>query len=194
MPVIVLIRHGETEWSRAGQHTGLTDVPLTKVGEQQARALVPYLRRHSFALVLTSPLQRAKQTCELAGLGDRAVVDDDLREWDYGDDEGRTTAEIRTERPGWTVFDNGPSGGETADQVSARIDRVLARARTALADGDVALFAHGHLLRALGARWVELSVTDGKRFTLAAAAVSELAYEREQPVLQLWNLQVTTDS
>src|SRR5687767_6226973 len=145
-----LIRHGETEWSRSGQHTGLTDLPLTETGRRAARALAPTLAAESFALVLTSPLTRARETCELAGLGGRAEVDRDLLEWNYGEYEGLTTAQIRDRRPAWLLFTDGAPGGERPDDVGRRVDRLIARARTA--PGNVAMFAHGHVLRVLTAR------------------------------------------
>ncbi|MBW6455669.1 MAG: histidine phosphatase family protein, partial [Trueperaceae bacterium] len=147
-----LLRHGETPWSLTGRHTGRTDIGLTKRGERQAQALGRRIAGRPFALVLTSPLARAHDTCRIAGYGDVAEVDDDLQEWDYGDDEGRTTAEIRRERPGWTIWEAGARGGEDAAGVGERAERVIARARAA--GGDVALFAHGHLLRVLAARWL----------------------------------------
>ena len=148
-----LIRHGETEWSRSGRHTGLTDLPLTAAGRRAARSLAPVLARESFALVLTSPRQRARETCELAGLGDRARVDPDLVEWNYGEYEGLTSVEIRGRSPGWLLFTDGAPGGERPEDVSRRVDRVIGQAR--VAPGNVAIFAHGHLLRSLAARWLE---------------------------------------
>jgi probable phosphoglycerate mutase len=182
---VVLARHGETEWSRTGKHTGVTDVPLTDAGRAAARALGERLAERTFALVVTSPLSRARETCALAGLGARAQVDPDLAEWDYGAYEGRSTAEIREERPGWDVWRDGSPGGETADQVGARADRMIARALSA--DGDVALFAHGHLLRILGARWLELPAVRGGGLGLDTAALCELGFERERRVVWLWN-------
>src|SRR3954452_23560778 len=149
-----LVRHGETGGSAPGRHTGLTALPLTERGRSAARAVAPALQRHSFAAVLTSPLQRAQETCELAGLGDVALVVDDLHEWEYGDYEGLTTAQIRGSRPGWTVWRDGCPGGESAADVGARADRVVTLLRDV--DGDVAVFAHGHFLRVLGARWCGL--------------------------------------
>ncbi|HJV08794.1 MAG TPA: histidine phosphatase family protein, partial [Acidimicrobiales bacterium] len=151
---IVLVRHGETEWSVSGQHTGRTDIPLTDAGRRQAEGLGRRLAAWNFARVLSSPLSRALETCRLAGLGDRAELTDDLQEWDYGDYEGRRTADIRQERPGWGLWTDGVPAGETVDDVGRRADRVLDEARAA--GGDVALFAHGHVLRVLGARWVDL--------------------------------------
>jgi len=182
---LVLIRHGETEWSRAKRHTGRTDLPLTDAGREQARRAAAAVAGRPFALVLTSPLQRARVTAELAGLGDRAEVDPDLREWDYGDMEGRTTAEIREERPGWEVWSGDLPNGETLAEVGGRADRVIER--VCGVDGDVAVFAHGHILRILGARWIGLSPEGGGRLALETAAVCELGYERERHVLVTWN-------
>lgn len=184
-----LVRHGETEWSASGRHTGTTDVPLTAGGQREAEALgtlVAALREgRPFARVLTSPLQRAAETCRLAGYADRAETTDDLREWDYGDYEGRTTVAIRKEQPGWTVFTGALPRGETAAQVGARADRVIAAA--ARTGGDVALFAHGHVLRVLTARWLDFGPEEGRRFRLDTATVSVLGHEREVRVLRLWN-------
>jgi broad specificity phosphatase PhoE len=176
---IVLVRHGETEWSASGRHTSFTDVELTDAGRAAAEALRGRLSGRDFALVLTSPRRRALDTCELAG------VDDDLVEWDYGDYEGLTTPEIRESDPGWTVWTHATPRGETAAQIGARADRVLARAQEA--DGDVALFAHGHLLRVLGARWIGLEPQGGALLGLDTAALCELGFERETHVLWLWN-------
>lgn len=181
----VLVRHGETEWSVSGQHTGLTDVPLTEEGRRRARQLKDRLADRTFALVLTSPLVRAAETCRLASYGDRAVPTDDLREWDYGDYEGRRTVDIREERPGWSLWEHGVPGGETVDEVGRRADRVIDTVRAA--GGDVAVFAHGHLLRVLAARWIGLPPVDGRLFSLATAAVSVLGWERENPVVERWN-------
>jgi broad specificity phosphatase PhoE len=176
-----LIRHGETEWSRSGQHTGKTDLPLTAAGEAQARDIGKLLRGRSFALVLTSPLQRARETCRLAGYGQIAAVDSNLQEWDYGEYEGRTTAAIRNERPGWSLWSDGVPGGETIAQVAARaqavIDRVLA------SSGDALLFAHGHILRILTCCWLGLPPQDGRLFALATASVTALGYEHETHVI-----------
>jgi broad specificity phosphatase PhoE len=184
-PELWLIRHGETEWSASGQHTGRTDIPLTEAGIRQAQALGRYLGGRSFALVLTSPLSRAADTCGLAGYGDVGQPSDDLLEWDYGQAEGRTTAEMRRERPGWSVWDGGPPGGETVEQVGRRTDRVIARGVEA--SGDVALFAHAHVLRILAARWLGLPPRDGRLFILGPASVSVLAWEREGRVISRWN-------
>ncbi|MGZ4307874.1 MAG: histidine phosphatase family protein [Gaiellaceae bacterium] len=182
---VVLVRHGETEWSKALRHTGRTDVPLTEEGRRQAERVGEALRGRSFALVLTSPLLRAAETCRLAGFGDVAQARDDLMEWDYGDYEGQRTAEIREKAPGWTVFRDGAPNGETAEQVGARADRVLEEVRGA--DGDVLLFAHGHLLRVLTARWLGLEASAGRLFALDPGTLSTLGYERETSVLRLWN-------
>ncbi len=182
---IVLVRHGETEWSRTLRHTGRTDVPLTDEGRRQAEIVGRALHGRRFELVLTSPLQRAAETCRLAGFGAEAQACDDLCEWDYGDYEGRTTAEIREEVPGWTLFTGGVPNGETAAEVGDRADRVLAEASAA--NGDVLLFAHGHVLRILAARWVGLEPSAGRLFALDPATLSTLGHEREQHVLRTWN-------
>jgi broad specificity phosphatase PhoE len=178
-----LVRHGTTEWSQTGRHTGRTDVPLTSEGERAAAALRPVLAGREFALVLSSPLTRARHTAELAGQSPE--LDGDLLEWDYGQYEGRTTHEIQQERHGWTIWKDGVVGGETADDVAARADRVIARVREVT--GDCLLFAHGHLLRILGARWIDAPPTAGQHLLLATAAVSILGYERETPALARWN-------
>ncbi|HEX5090338.1 MAG TPA: histidine phosphatase family protein [Nocardioides sp.] len=179
-----LVRHGATEWSEAGRHTSTTDVPLTPAGEDAARTIAARLQGHDFALVLTSPMTRARRTAALAGFAS-AAVDDDLREWDYGDYEGVTTEEIRESVPGWTVFSHPCPGGETASQVGARLDRVVARCRGA--GGDALLFGHGHALRVLAARWLGLPVEDGRLFVLQTATLSVLGDERETPALLRWN-------
>ncbi|MBV9592585.1 MAG: histidine phosphatase family protein [Actinobacteria bacterium] len=184
---IWLIRHGETEWSKSGQHTGRTDIPLTVVGEAEARALRPLAASIRPALVLCSPRRRALDTARLAGLRVDAV-DDDLAEWDYGDYEGRTTAEIRAAVPGWTLWAAGCPGGESAAQVSARADRVLARARAALSNGPVVFVAHGHISRVIGARWTSRPASDGRHLMLGTATVSILGAEHGQPALARWNL------
>jgi broad specificity phosphatase PhoE len=186
-PQIWLVRHGETEWSLSGQHTGRTDVPLTAAGRRQAEALGRYLKGRSFGLVHTSPLDRARETCRLAGYGAIAQTMDDLREWDYGIYEGRTTLAIRTVEPNWSIWTSPVPEGESADQVGARARRVIDRALTA--GGDVALFSHGHLLRILTACWIGLPPTDGRVFALATASVSVLGWERETRVIQRWNLE-----
>jgi probable phosphoglycerate mutase len=186
LPSLYLARHGETAWSLSGQHTGLTDLPLTPRGERNARRLGERLKGKAFAQVFTSPLQRASKTCELAGFSD-AVVDADLVEWNYGDFEGKTTAEILQIRPGWRLFDDGCPGGETVAQIGARADRVLARLRTAA--GDVLVFSSGHLLRVLTARWLGLPPSEGRLFLLSTAALSILGYEhcKTEPAVKLWN-------
>jgi probable phosphoglycerate mutase len=184
-PTTWLVRHGETEWARLGRHTGRTDIPLTERGRAQADAVARRLAAHSFAEVLASPLSRALDTARLAGFADRVSTTDDLLEWDYGRDEGRTTAEIRQDRPGWTIWGAGPEGGETIDDVAARVDRVISRARAAA--GDTLLFAHGHVLRILAARWIGEPPSEGRLFALSTATVSVLGWEREQPVIERWN-------
>ncbi len=183
-----LMRHGETEWSRSGAHTGRTDLPLTPEGREKAAAMGRWLRGRAFALVLASPLERARDTCRLAGYEGQAVVDANLREWDYGEYEGRTTAEIQQEAPGWSVWEQGPRGGETVEQVAVRADAVIAR--VAAVEGEVALFAHGHLLRILAARWLRLEPRAGRLLALDTASVSTLGYERTTRVLRRWNLTV----
>jgi len=188
-PQLWLVRHGQTEWSASGRHTGRTDIPLDENGREQARELAATLAALPIALVLTSPLQRARETCALAGLGDRAVVDDDLQEWDYGDYDGLTTDEIRAARPDWTLWRDGCPGGETAAQVGVRADRVIRRARDA--GGDTIVFAHGHLLRVLAVRWIGLGPEAGALLALTTATVSLLGWEREQAVVRRWNLDLT---
>jgi broad specificity phosphatase PhoE len=185
-PELWLVRHGETDWSRSGQHTGRTDVPLNAAGQRQAEALGRELGGRAFALVLTSPLGRARETCRLAGYGAVAQVMDELREWDYGVYEGRTTAAIRTAEPGWGIWTHPVPEGESVDQVGARAQRVIDRALSA--GGDVALFSHGHLLRILGAAWIGRPPGDGRLFALATASISVLGWEREARVIQRWNL------
>jgi probable phosphoglycerate mutase len=184
-PEVVLVRHGETEWTRAGKHTGRTDIPLTERGREEARAVGVELRERRFALVLTSPLARASETCRLAGLAETAALRDELMEWDYGAYEGRTTIEIRRERPGWTLWREGVPDGETAAQVGERVDRVIPELRAAA--GDAAVFGHGHVLRMLAARWLGLEPGAGRLFALDPATVSILGYERETPVIRMWN-------
>jgi probable phosphoglycerate mutase len=179
------IRHGETAWSLSGQHTGTTDIQLTDNGRRLALRLRPALAKEAFALFLVSPLQRARETCELAGFGDRAVVEPDLVEWNYGAYEGLTPKQIHGQAPGWLIFRDGCPGGETPDQVGARVDRVIARSRAV--EGDVALFAHGHVLRVLAARYLELPAAYGGHLGLGTAAVCELGYERERRAVWLWN-------
>jgi broad specificity phosphatase PhoE len=179
-----LVRHGETEWTATGQHTSHTDVPLTATGREQATSVGGVLAGRPFAEVLSSPMSRALDTCRLAGYGDVVETDDDLKEWDYGDYEGRTTAEIRTELPGWTVWAGSPSGEPLAD-VGARARRVIERATAA--GGDAALFSHGHFLRILGATWVGLPPEGGRLLSLGTASLSILGYEREARVIRQWN-------
>lgn len=184
---LYLIRHGETEWSLSGQHTGRTDLPLTTHGEDEARKLIPWLRHIKFARVLTSPLQRARRTCELAGIG-AVEVEPDLAEWDYGDYEGRLSRDICKERPGWNVFADGCPHGELPGQVSERADRLIAHLRTL--DGNVALFSHGQFLRAMAARWIEIPVAVGQHLLLGTASLSILGFDPSHPdvrVLDLWN-------
>ncbi|HEX3744823.1 MAG TPA: histidine phosphatase family protein [Bryobacteraceae bacterium] len=186
---IWLIRHGETAWTLTGAHTGRTDLPLTDAGRENAMAVGRWLAGRKFAMVLTSPLARARETCRLAGYGDVAQLDPDLLEWNYGDYEGRTTADIRQQTPGWNLWRDGPLHGETVEQVGARAEAVLAR--VAAADGPVALFAHGHLLRILTARWLRLAPDCGRLFALATATVSTLGFERDTHVISQWNLPTT---
>jgi broad specificity phosphatase PhoE len=185
MSEVVLVRHGETEWSRDGRHTGRTDIPLTDAGRRQAELLGERLRTRSFGLVLTSPMERARETCRLAGLGEGARTTDDLQEWDYGEYEGITTPEIRATRPDWLLWRDGCPGGEDAIAVGARADRVIAESDRA--DDDVALFAHGHVLRVVAARWLGLPPESGGLFALSTATLSVLGYERELRVIRLWN-------
>lgn len=184
-PEIVLVRHGETEWSSSGRHTSFSDIALTDRGREEAKALAPRLRAWHFALVLTSPRARAIETCALAGLDDHAEVTDDLAEWNYGDLEGTTTPDIRTRIPHWTIFTHGAPGGESAREVGARADRIIMRARRA--GGPVALFSHGHFLRVLGARWLGLQPDDGRLLGLDVATLCVLGFERESCVLRAWN-------
>jgi broad specificity phosphatase PhoE len=181
---LVAVRHGATAWSMTQRHTGSSDVPLEPEGREQARAVGRRLAGHPFALVLVSPLQRAWETSRLAGFAD-AQIYDDLREWDYGAYEGRTTADIRSQRPGWSLWRDGALDGETLAEVAARADRVVARVRAVA--GDVLVFAHAHILRVVAARWLELPADDGSRWVLAPASVSVLGWERETPVIERWN-------
>lgn len=187
LPKIYLARHGETAWSLSGQHTGITDIPLTENGERNARNLGQRLRGTPFDKVLTSPLQRARRTCELAGYAASAEIDNEFVEWNYGDYEGKRTADIRQERPDWFLFRDGCPGGESVEAVGARADRVLARLRAV--NGDVIVFSHGHFLRVLGARWLGLPAADGRLLLLTTASLSVLGYEHnlQEPVLRLWN-------
>ena len=186
---IVLVRHGETEWSRDGKHTGNTDVELTERGREQAAALAAALRGRDFARVLTSPLARAAETARLAGFGEIAEPRDELREWDYGAYEGRKTVDIREEKPGWTLWADGVPDGETAAEVAARVDRLIAGLHET--EGAVLVFAHGHLLRVLAVRWIGLEPESGRLFALDPATISVLGYERETPVIRVWNAAVT---
>lgn len=187
LPIVYLARHGETAWSLSGQHTGRTDLPLTARGEENARRLGERLRGLAFARVFTSPLKRAAETCALAGFGTVAAVDDDLREWDYGEYEGRRTAEIRAGRPGWQIFRDGCPGGESPDEVGRRADRVVSRVRAVA--GNVLLFSSGHFLRVLAARWLGLAPEAGRYLLLRTASLSALGYEhdRSESVIRLWD-------
>ena len=187
LPALFLVRHGETAWSLSGQHTGLTDLPLTEHGERNARQLGERLRGLKFAKVFTSPLQRAAKTCELAGFGSVAEVYPDLVEWNYGEYEGLRSAEILAKRPGWLIFRDGCPGGESPEQIAARADRVVKRVR-AVGD-DVLVFSSGHFLRMLAARWLGLEPLAGKYVLLGTAGLSTLSYEHElsQPAIELWN-------
>lgn len=184
-----LARHGETEWSLAKRHTGLTDIPLTEHGKEQARALAPALAEQHFTRVLSSPLLRARQTCEGAGLIDRAELRDELVEWDYGDYEGKTTFEIQAEmQPGWLLWTDGCPGGEMPAEVGARVDPLIEELRGL--DGDAVVFAHGHVLRVFAARWIEQGPIAGQRITLATGTLSRLGLEHDYPVIRAWNAAV----
>jgi len=187
LPAIYLARHGETDWSLTGQHTGLTDLPLTERGERNARRLKERLAGLVFAKVFTSPMQRAARTCDLAGFGNAAEADRDLVEWNYGKYEGLRTTEIRAKHPDWQLFRDGCPGGELPDQVAARADHVVSRVRAV--KGDVLIFSSGHFLRALAARWLGIESAAGRFFMLATASVSVLGYENSlsQPAIRLWN-------
>jgi broad specificity phosphatase PhoE len=182
---VYLLRHGETEWSLNGRHTGVTDIPLTENGRKLARQLQPILAREKFVTVFTSPLQRARDTCDLAGLGTLASIDRDLMEWNYGEYEGLTTDQIRQTRPDWSVFRDGCPGGESPPEVSVRADRIVSRVRAV--DGNVVLFSHGHILRVLAARWINLSASYGENFLLDTATLNVLGYYRESPAFKIWN-------
>jgi broad specificity phosphatase PhoE len=184
-PRLFLVRHGETDWAASGRHTGWTDIPLNDRGRRQAAQLAERLAGESFDRVFSSPLSRALETCRFVGLGDRAIIDPDLREWDYGEYEGRKTDEIREEVPGWTIWSDRVTGGEPIAAVAARLDRVIGRAL--VADGDVAVFGHGHALRILAARWLGLEPAAGAMFELSTATISRLGWERERRVIELWN-------
>lgn len=183
--VVVLIRHGETAWSLSGQHTGRTDIPLTAHGEEVARRLAPVLAGFRFRQVLCSPLRRARATCDLAGLGGQAEIDPDLLEWDYGAYEGHTPAEIRAHAPGWLVFRDGCPDGESPEAIGARVDRVIEKVRAR--EGPVALFAHGHVLRVLGARWIGLPPAGGAHFLLDTATLTVLSWYQGVPAIRCWN-------
>lgn len=189
MQQVYLIRHGETEWSLSGQHTGITDIPLTGNGRKVAKLLEPVLARETFALVLTSPLERARETCKLAGFGERVQVDRDLMEWSYGEYEGLTPKQIHAQAPGWMLFRDGSPGGESPEQVGARVDRVIARVRAV--QGHVALFAHGHIFRVFAARWLGLPAAAGSHFLLDTATLSILSYYRGVPAVKCWNAALT---
>jgi broad specificity phosphatase PhoE len=187
LPIVYLARHGETAWTLTGQHTGLTDLPLTERGERNARRLEERLRGVTFAKVFTSPLQRAMRTCELAGFGSVAEIDRDLLEWNYGKYEGRLTTDIHRERPDWQLFRDGCPGGESPNEVGTRADRVVKRSRAV--GGDVLLFSSGHFLRVFAARWLGLDAAFGRYFVLSTASVSALGYEHNvsEPVIRLWD-------
>jgi probable phosphoglycerate mutase len=187
LPEVYLVRHGETAWTLSHQHTGRTDIPLTAGGERDALRLVERLKGMRFATVLASPRSRARRTCELAGFGDQAATDPELQEWDYGAYEGRRTADIRQERPGWSLFRDGCPGGESVETVGARADRIIARLQAV--DGDVLVFSHGHFLRVLAARWLGLPATDARYVVLSTASLSILGYEHtlDEPAMRLWN-------
>jgi broad specificity phosphatase PhoE len=197
MGQLILLRHGETQWSRSGQHTGRTDIPLTAVGEAAAATLAPALGAFRVVAAFTSPASRARRTAEIAGLAG-AKVDPDLQEWDYGGYEGLTSEQIRLQRPGWLLWRDGvipgdePHPGETVQQVGARADAVLRRAKPLLADGDIVLVAHGHLLRILTARWLQLEPTAGRCFHLDTGTISTLGYEHDDPVINTWNVPPAT--
>jgi broad specificity phosphatase PhoE len=188
---VFLIRHGETEWSLSGQHTGLTDIPLTESGRKMPRLLAPILAKVTFARVLASPLQRARETCALAGLGERAEIDDDLVEWNYGDYEGLTPRQIDEKVPGWMLFRDGCPGGEGPEDVGRRVDSVIERVRAV--KRHVALFAHGHVFRVFVARWIGLPAAAGCHFLLDTATVSVLSYYRGVPAIKRWNAPVAVE-
>ncbi len=185
----VLMRHGQTEWSVSGRHTGNTDIPLTSQGEAEAAAMTPHIADHRYELVLTSPLLRARQTCELVGLGEHALVREDLREWDYGDYEGLTTPQIHEIDPAWNLWRDGCPGGDSPESVAARCDRIVEelKAQASGGSGDAIVFAHGHILRSLAARWCELPIAAGARLQLATAAASSLSFEHRVPGIKFWN-------
>jgi broad specificity phosphatase PhoE len=182
---VFAIRHGETAWSLSGRHTGTTDIPLTDNGRRLAERMQSMLVRNPFALVLCSPMRRARETCELAGFGDRAVIDSDLVEWNYGMYEGLTPKQIHEVAPDWLIFRDGCPGGETPEQVGTRVDRVITRSRTLA--GDIVLFAHGHVLRVLAARWIGLPASGGQHFLLDTGTLCVLSYYHETPAVRIWN-------
>jgi broad specificity phosphatase PhoE len=182
---VFAIRHGETAWSLSGQHTSTTDIPLTENGRRLAQRMRPVLATNAFELVLCSPMQRARETCELAGLGDKAIIDSDLVEWNYGEYEGLTPQQVDEVAPGWLIFRDGCPGGEAPEQVGARMDRVIARLRAF--SGGTALFAHGHVLRVLVARWIGLHAGGGQHFLLDTGTLCVLGYYREIPAVRIWN-------
>ena len=186
---VYLVRHGETEWSLSGQHTGTTDIPLTENGRRVAKLLQPVLAKETFALVLTSPLQRARETCALAGFGERAEIDHDLMEWNYGEYEGLTPKQIHAQAPGWMIFRDGCPGGESPEQIGARVDRLIGRVRAV--EGSVALFAHGHIFRVFAARWLGLPAAAGGHFLLDTATLNILGYYRYLPAVKRWNTTLT---
>jgi len=188
---VFLIRHGETEWSLSGQHTSITDIPLTENGRTMPRLLAPILAKVTFARIFTSPLKRARETCELAGLGERAEIDHDLVEWNYGDYEGLTTKEIHAKTPDWMLFRDGCPGGDGPEDVARRVDSVIGRVRAV--EGDVALFAHGHVFRVFVARWIGLQATAGCHFILDTATVGVLGYYRDVPAIKRWNAPVAVE-
>ena len=189
---VYLVRHGETQWSLSGQHTGITDIPLTENGRKVAKLLEPVLAKQTFALILTSPLERARMTCVLAGLSACAEVDRDLMEWNYGAYEGLTPKQIHAQAPGWMLFSDGCPGGESLEQVGARVDRVIARVRAV--EGHVALFAHGHIFRVFAARWLGLPATAGCHFLLDTATLNILSYYRGIPAVKRWNAMLVPDN
>ena len=182
---VFAIRHGETAWSRSGQHTGTTDIPLTDNGRRLAERMRPVLATNAFGLVLCSPMQRARETCELAGLGDQAVIDADLVEWNYGEYEGLTPKQVEETAPDWLIFRDGCPGGETPEHVGVRVDRVIARSRAV--EGDTALFAHGHVLRVFVARWIGLPPGGGQHFLLNTGTLCVLGYYHDIPAVRIWN-------
>ena len=186
---IYLLRHGETEWSRLGKHTSVTDISLTENGRAAAQRLHSVLANETFGLVLTSPMRRARDTCELAGLGEAAIVEPDLMEWNYGDYEGLTTSEIRSKRPDWSLFRDGCPGGESPEQVASRAERIISK----MTERQVALFAHGHIFRVLAARWINLPASHGERFLLDTATLSVLGYYYQTPAVKIWNAPIARE-